>query len=229
MADGPQAKRSKPGPPAMARVESSVLGPASAGRRDPPGDKAPAVSPPEIMRDVNVVSDPPSPAAEPPLELAIISDPGEDLDDELAMVFLRHMVNQDPSLVVRCVVCNLRPAPKRAALMRQTLDALRLDHVSVGVGSEVVPATKASSASWDFLPDTTETPRHGQELLKESFEASKDGALTLLCISALTDTATFLETHEQLVRRKVREVVIKGARRRRARRPGRRRRRPASA
>ena len=26
MADGPQAKRSKPGPPAMARVESSVLG-----------------------------------------------------------------------------------------------------------------------------------------------------------------------------------------------------------
>ena len=88
MADGPQAKRSKPGPPvaaAMARVESSVLGPASAGRRDPPGDKAPAVSPPEIVRDVNVVSDPPSPAAEPPLELAIISDPGEDLDDELAM------------------------------------------------------------------------------------------------------------------------------------------------
>jgi len=80
MADGPQAKRSKPGPPVaavMARVESSVLGPASAGRRDPPGDKTPqTVSPPEIVRDVNVVSDPPSPAAEPPLELAIISDPG---------------------------------------------------------------------------------------------------------------------------------------------------------
>ena len=89
MADGPQAKKSKPGPPVaavMARVESSVLGPASAGRRDPSGDKAPAVSPPEIMRDVNVVSDPPSPSSEPPLELAIISDPGEDLDDELAMV-----------------------------------------------------------------------------------------------------------------------------------------------
>ena len=119
----PVAKKSKQGPPAaatIARVESSVLGPASAGRRDPPGDKAPAVSPPEIMRDVNVVSDPPSPSSEPPLELAIISDPGEDLDDELAMVFLRHMVKQDPSLVVRCVVCNLRPAPKRAALTSAT-------------------------------------------------------------------------------------------------------------
>ena len=71
--DGPQAKRSKQGPPvaaAMLRVESSVLGPASAGRRDPPESKPAAVSPPEIVRDVNVVSDPPSPAAEPPLELA---------------------------------------------------------------------------------------------------------------------------------------------------------------
>jgi hypothetical protein len=117
----PVAKKSKQGPPVaatMLRVESSILGPASAGRRDPPESKPAAVSPPEIVRDVNVVSDPPSPQAEPPLELAIISDPGEDLDDELAMVFLRHMVKQDPSLIVRCVVCNLRPATKRAALIR---------------------------------------------------------------------------------------------------------------
>ena len=136
MADGPQAKRSKPGPPAMARVESSVLGPASAGRRDPPGDKTPQTdSPPEIVRDVNVVSDPPSPSSEPPLELAIISDPGEDLDDELAMVFLRHMVKQDPSLVVRCVVCNLRPAPKRAALISKALaDGVRDGLVDGDVG-----------------------------------------------------------------------------------------------
>ena len=34
MADGPQAKKSKPGPPVMARVESSVLGPATDGVRD---------------------------------------------------------------------------------------------------------------------------------------------------------------------------------------------------
>ena len=64
----PKAKRSKQGPPvaaAMLRVESCVLGPASAGRRDPPVDQnSAAVSPPEIVRDVNVVSDPPSPAAD---------------------------------------------------------------------------------------------------------------------------------------------------------------------
>ena len=87
-------------------------------------------------------SEAPSPSAEPPLELAIISDPGEDLDDELAMVYLRHLVALYPSLVVRCVVCNLRPARKRAALMRQTLDALNMKHVPVGVGDEVVPPSR---------------------------------------------------------------------------------------
>ena len=98
-------------------------------------------------------SQPPSPAAEPPLELAIISDPGEDLDDELAMVYLRHLVALYPSLVVRCVVCNLRPARKRAALMRQTLDALNMKHVPVGVGDEVVPPSRArdDDEDWAFI------------------------------------------------------------------------------
>ena len=94
-------------------------------------------------------SEAPSPAAEPPLELAIISDPGEDLDDELAMVYLRHLVALYPSLVVRCVVCNLRPARKRAALMRQTLDALNMKHVPVGVGDEVVPPSRARDERGD--------------------------------------------------------------------------------
>ena len=42
----PVAKKSKQGPPAaatIARVESSILGPARAGRRDPPVDQKPAV------------------------------------------------------------------------------------------------------------------------------------------------------------------------------------------
>ena len=98
-------------------------------------------------------SEAPSPAAEPPLELAIISDPGEDLDDELAMVYLRHLVALHPSLVVRCVVCNLRPARKRAALMRQTLDALNMKHVPVGDGDEVVPPSRArdDDEDWAFI------------------------------------------------------------------------------
>ena len=99
--DGPQAKRSKQGPPvaAMARVESCVLGPASAGRRDPPESKPAAVSPPEIVRDVNVVSDPPSPQAEPPLELAIISDPSAStcsLNEALEQTRSRDLIGVPP-------------------------------------------------------------------------------------------------------------------------------------
>ena len=159
-------------------------------------------------------SEAPSPAAEPPLELAIISDPGEDLDDELAMVYLRHLVALYPSLVVRCVVCNLRPARKRAALMRQTLDALNMKHVPVGVGDEVVPPSRArdDDEDWAFIDAGAYASVHadGQVLLLEAFEAADDGALTLLCISALTDAAAFLEEHEGLFRRKVKEVVIMG-------------------
>ena len=136
-------------------------------------------------------SEAPSPAAEPPLELAIISDPGEDLDDELAMVYLRHLVALYPSLVVRCVVCNLRPARKRAALMRQTLDALNMKHVPVGVGDEVVPPSRArdDDEDWAFIDAGAYASVHadGQVLLLEAFEAADDGALTLLCISALTE------------------------------------------
>ena len=159
-------------------------------------------------------SEAPSPAAEPPLELAIISDPGEDLDDELAMVYLRHLVALYPSLVVRCVVCNLRPARKRAALMRQTLDALNMKHVPVGVGDEVVPPSRArdDDEDWAFIDAGAYASVHadGQVLLLEAFEAADDGALTLLCISALTDAAAFLEEHEGMFRRKVKEVVIMG-------------------
>ena len=69
------------------------------------------------------------------------------------MVYLRHLVALYPSLVVRCVVCNLRPARKRAALMRQTLDALNMKHVPVGVGDEVVPPSRArdDDEDWAFI------------------------------------------------------------------------------
>ena len=49
------------------------------------------------------------------------------------MVYLRHLVALYPSLVVRCVVCNLRPARKRAALMRQTLGALQCALAGAGI------------------------------------------------------------------------------------------------
>ena len=109
------------------------------------------------------------------------------------MVYLRHLVALYPSLVVRCVVCNLRPARKRAALMRQTLDALNMKHVPVGVGDEVVPPSRArdDDEDWAFIDAGAYASVHadGQVLLLEAFEAADDGALTLLCISALTDAS----------------------------------------
>ena len=75
--------------------------------------------------------------------------------------------------------------------MRQTLDALNMKHVPVGVGDEVVPPSRArdDDEDWAFIDAGAYASVHadGQVLLLEAFEAADDGALTLLCISALTE------------------------------------------
>ena len=77
-------------------------------------------------------------AAAPRLEperIVIITDAGEDLDDEMALVMARFLT--DHKLIeLLAVVANLRPAAARARLVRGTLDALRLQAVPVGVGSD---------------------------------------------------------------------------------------------
>ena len=90
-----------------------------------------------------------------PLPCVIISDPGEDLDDEMAMIMLRYLVSQDH---LRCkgVVANLKPSDLRARLMRGTLDALGMPDVRVGVGtdggSQNHKATFLETAS-SYMPD----------------------------------------------------------------------------
>ncbi|KAH8062160.1 hypothetical protein JL720_13268 [Aureococcus anophagefferens] len=68
-------------------------------------------------------------------EIIVVSDPGQDLDDEMAFVLLRALIEEG---LVSCagVVCNLRPAGRRALLARGTLDCLGLQHVPVAAGSD---------------------------------------------------------------------------------------------
>ena len=160
--DGPQAKRGASGSGRCS--ESSHV---FSCRRDPPVDQKPAAVSP--TRSTSTWA-----RRRASFGIRLISDP----DDELAMVFLRHMVKQ----IVRCVNV-VRPGAPCAKPRRSTPRTCL-----VGVG-RVVPAQR----SWDFLPSSVDaaTPTCCRRPL-----AIHDGALTLLCISAFTDTATFLETHE---------------------------------
>ena len=144
--------------------------------------------------------------------VAIISDPGEDLDDEMATLLLRCLVDEG-TLDPRCVVCNLAPAAARARLMRGTLDMLGLEDVPVGVGSAGGSASHRDTFSHlaaGYIAGADAAVEDGQALLARVFGAARDGSLTLLCISALTDAREFLARNEDLFLRKIREVVIMG-------------------
>ena len=144
--------------------------------------------------------------------LAIITDPGEDLDDEMATLLLRCLVD-DGTLAPACVVCNLYPAKARARLMRGTLDTLGLAAVPVGEGSDGndrLHRDTFSSLASSYIAGDDVAVEDGFALLERTFEAAADGSMTLLCISALTDAATFVRDREALFLRKIREVVIMG-------------------
>lgn len=70
-----------------------------------------------------------------PTQMVLISDAGQDLDDEMAFIMLRFLVEKR-LVTLRGVIATLTPAFQRARLCRGTLDVLGLFNVRVGVGSD---------------------------------------------------------------------------------------------
>ena len=68
-------------------------------------------------------------------KVIMITDPGQDLDDEMAFIMARHLVELG-LLEVKAVVATLTPAFHRARLCRGTLDVLGMHEVRVGIGSD---------------------------------------------------------------------------------------------
>lgn len=70
-----------------------------------------------------------------PVPIVLISDPGQDLDDEMMFIMARHLVSKD-LIELKGVIANLHPSFARARLTRGTLDLLGLHKVPVGIGSD---------------------------------------------------------------------------------------------
>lgn len=70
-----------------------------------------------------------------PVPIVLISDPGQDLDDEMMFIMARHLVSVN-LIDVKGVVANLHPSFARARLTRGTLDLLGLHKVPVGIGTD---------------------------------------------------------------------------------------------
>ena len=116
-----------------------------------------------------------------PVDLVLISDPGQDPDDEMGYVMSRCL--EDLGLArIKGVVCNLHPSYQRAVLARQTFDMLGMSHVQVGHGTEGGDTKGAHAA-----PVETQYPGigayppivPGSLLLTQILEASGDGSVTM--------------------------------------------------
>lgn len=150
-------------------------------------------------------------------KLVMISDPGQDLDDEMVFILLRCLV--ELRLVrVLCIIVNLHPSFKRALLCRGTLDMLGMVSVPVGVG------TDGGDTHGKHKDDFVETAPYmlsedshqalglhtGRALLFQTFTQAADRSISLCLISSMKDAAVFLRDNEALFKAKVREVTIMG-------------------
>ena len=70
-----------------------------------------------------------------PIPIVLISDPGQDLDDEMMFIMARHLVSLG-LISLHGVIANLSPSFARARLTRGTLDLLGLHRVPVGIGTD---------------------------------------------------------------------------------------------
>jgi len=149
-----------------------------------------------------------------PIPLVIITDPGKDNDDELALIMARTMCDMD-LFDLRAVIANLRPSDARAKLARGTLDCLGMSDVPVAAGTDGKSQTHTDTFSstivgtgYDYCVNAVEPD--SELLLEQVFEDAEPGSLVLLLISSLTDTADFIREHETLFAEKTARVAIMG-------------------
>mmetsp|Transcript_43538 Transcript_43538/g.118256 ORF Transcript_43538/g.118256 Transcript_43538/m.118256 type:complete len:1013 (+) Transcript_43538:195-3233(+) len=150
------------------------------------------------------------------VDTVIISDPGQDQDDEMALVLLRALTERE---LVNCrgVVCNLCPSDARARLARGTLDVLGLDNIPVGVGSDGGSDRHIDNFSHTakaYMPASPAIIGHrsfmGQELLVELYNTAPATGIRLLLISSIEDAAEFLRHNEEIFVEKTKDVTIMG-------------------
>eukprot|EP00581_Thalassiosira_minuscula_P004231 CAMPEP_0183744862 /NCGR_PEP_ID=MMETSP0737-20130205/65945_1 /TAXON_ID=385413 /ORGANISM="Thalassiosira miniscula, Strain CCMP1093" /LENGTH=722 /DNA_ID=CAMNT_0025980515 /DNA_START=203 /DNA_END=2371 /DNA_ORIENTATION=- len=118
-----------------------------------------------------------SPEHTEPIPIVLISDPGQDLDDEMMFIMACHLNHLD-LLNIRGVVANLHPSFARARLARGTFDMLGLPHVPVAIGSDGGDiAGKHSSKQFEsaaesyILREEEATGlENGQDLLKRLYQ-----------------------------------------------------------
>mmetsp|Transcript_121060 Transcript_121060/g.342533 ORF Transcript_121060/g.342533 Transcript_121060/m.342533 type:complete len:781 (+) Transcript_121060:112-2454(+) len=155
----------------------------------------------------------------PDTAIVAISDPGQDLDDEMMYMMMRYLV--DEGLIdLLGIVTTLAPAYDRARLCRGTLNLLGLHCVPIGVGSDggdtegKHTAAPFAAGAQSYMPSAHSEEAMlfmpGAQLLASLYDDAEPASLTLLICASLKDAALFLRDNEELFLAKTKEVVIMG-------------------
>eukprot|EP00931_Biecheleriopsis_adriatica_P102058 TRINITY_DN77084_c0_g1_i1.p1 TRINITY_DN77084_c0_g1~~TRINITY_DN77084_c0_g1_i1.p1 ORF type:complete len:760 (+),score=108.84 TRINITY_DN77084_c0_g1_i1:58-2337(+) len=155
----------------------------------------------------------------PSTNIIALSDPGQDLDDELSFLMMRTLV-EEGFINLLGIVTTLHPSFDRARLCRGTLDLLGLRNVPVGVGSDggdknaKHSARAFESTAESYMPSASSeacmTLEPGRRLLAKLYTKAEDKSVTILVIASFKDLAIFLRDNEALFVEKTKEVVIQG-------------------
>lgn len=159
------------------------------------------------------------------VRLLVIGDFGEDLDDEVTAVlydgirrkrdveYLRTGGPREHSTFeLNAVIANLAPATPRARLAKGTLKELGQPDVPVGVGTDCgnsVGQKHLKLTDISYMATESEI-EPGAELIIRTLQEAEDNSIIMVLISGLTDIASILREHSDLVKQKVRSISIMG-------------------
>eukprot|EP00927_Polykrikos_kofoidii_P035594 TRINITY_DN30152_c0_g1_i1.p1 TRINITY_DN30152_c0_g1~~TRINITY_DN30152_c0_g1_i1.p1 ORF type:complete len:831 (-),score=87.74 TRINITY_DN30152_c0_g1_i1:175-2667(-) len=153
-----------------------------------------------------------------PVRVIAISDPGQDLDDEMAMLMMRYLVYRD-LIEPLGIVATLSPSFDRARLARGTLDLIGLKNVPIGIGTDGGDVLGKHKVTFETSAASYMPPPHaesslalqpGRGMLHKLYCDADPKSLTLVIIASLKDPALFLRDNEALFTEKTLEVVIMG-------------------
>jgi tetratricopeptide (TPR) repeat protein len=155
--------------------------------------------------------------------VVVISDPGRDSDDEVAMCVLASLSRKKnpritvaapicPSISVVAAVATLEPAKDRARLMRGSFDVLGLGTTPVGIGSDGGVPTAIDLVPHDvkYMTPAAIPFDDGQTVLHKTYEKAAPKSITVLVIASMKDLALFMRNHEGLFVAKTKSVAIMG-------------------
>jgi hypothetical protein len=146
-----------------------------------------------------------------PTELMIISDDGRDPDDTYAKAVTRGLQALDAPLLVKGFIANFQPAEQRASMANASVLNLNYDFVPlVGLGTNCGRDDALKAYEYDASYARDEDIVVGYELLLRTLELSRPKSITLILLSALTDACAFFERNVELVKSRVKEVVVMG-------------------